>query len=193
MNLDKLVFDLKLLKRRLGEPILLGDERMEDFDDYALAMAECLLPGDEVAAVQVYHFIYEGWTLMRLRRLQGHVMRIKAALANPGNDRIPRVSEKEERAVLAINGGFDSFAKFDFLISQSAKRQSDLLNQIGWYRAELAEALRKKQNLEEQAIETERQRLSNIREEQLQACIKEIEMAKEQKHSNGGNGAEERK
>jgi hypothetical protein len=193
MNLNKIVFDLKLLKRRLGQPMLLGDERMEDFDDYARAIAECLLPGDEVAAVQVYHFVYEGWNSMRWRRLQGHVMRVKAALANPGKDRIPRVSEKEERAVLAINGGFDSFAKFDFLISQSAKRQSDLLTQIGWYRAELAEALRKKQNLEEQAIETERQRLSNIREEQLQARIKEIEMAKEQKHLNGGNGAEERK
>jgi hypothetical protein len=35
MNLDKIVFDLKLLKRRLAEPVLLGDERMEDFDDYA--------------------------------------------------------------------------------------------------------------------------------------------------------------
>jgi hypothetical protein len=130
---------------------------------------------------------------MRWRRLQGHVMRVKAAFADPGNDRIPRVSEKEERAVLAINGGFDSFVKFEFLISQSAKRQSDLLNQIGWYRAELADALRKKQDLEEQATETERKRLSNIIEQQFQAAIEEKEMAKKQKHSNGGNSVQEQK
>jgi hypothetical protein len=187
----KMVFDLKLLKRRLGPPILLGDERMEDFDDYALAMAECLLPGDEIAAVLVYHYIYENWLLMRLRRLQGHVMRIKAGLAKSGKERIPRVSEDEERAVLAIKGGFDSFIKFDLLITQSAKRVSDILNQIGWYRADLAEALRKKQDLEEQAVETERKRQLNIKEEQLQSFVRDREMAKKGKHDNGARRAEE--
>ncbi len=58
MHIEKIVFDLKTLKRHLGgAPSLLGDERMKDFDDYAHAMAECLLPGDEIAAVQVFHFI----------------------------------------------------------------------------------------------------------------------------------------
>ena len=191
MDINKIVFDLKTLKRRLASPVLLGDERMEDFDDYAASIAECLLPGDEVAAVQVYHFVYEGWSLMRWRRLQGHVMRVKAAIAKPGTDRVPRVSEKEERAVLAINGGFDSFARFEFLISQSAKRQADLLNQIAWYRAELAEALRKKQNLEEQAVRNEQQRLLNIKEEELQLLIQEKEMANKRKRSNGAHRAEQ--
>jgi hypothetical protein len=192
MHIQKIVFDLKTLKRRLGEPILLGDERMENFDDYAHAMAECLLPGDEIAAVQVYHFIYESWALMRWRRLQGHVIRIKAAIAKPGGDRLPQVSEKEERAVLAINGGFDSFAKFDFLISQSAKRQADLLNQIAWYRAELAEALRKKQELEEQAVTTEHQRIMNMKEDWLQDRVKHHEKQKA-KRLKAGNGVEEQK
>ncbi len=192
MHIEKIVFDLKTLKRRLGQPTLLGDERMEDFDDYAHVMAECLLPDDEIAAVQVYHFIYESWALMRWRRLQGHVMRLKAAVAKPGADQLPQVSEKEERAVLAINGGFDSFAKFDFLIGQSAKRQADLLNQIAWYRAELAEALRKKQELEEQAVQTEHQRILNMQEDWLQGRVKFHEEEKA-KHPKAGNGVEEQK
>jgi hypothetical protein len=167
---------------------------MKDFDDYATSMAECLLPDDQIAAVQVYHFICESWTLARLRRLQGHLIRIKADRAKPGTGRVPRVSEQEERAALAINGGFDTFVKIDFLISQSAKRQSDLLNQIAWYRAELAEALRKKQELEEQAANTEHTRVMNMREDWLQERVKyHEEKAKKQEHSKGGNGAEEHK
>ena len=42
-------FDLAKMKRYFGEPFLLGDERIEDFDEYALAMASSLDPTDAAA------------------------------------------------------------------------------------------------------------------------------------------------
>jgi hypothetical protein len=69
-------FDLDRMKRLLGKPVLLGAEKWEDFDEFALAMAASLDPGDMAAHALVYHYVMETWVLMRLRRLQGHINRI---------------------------------------------------------------------------------------------------------------------
>jgi hypothetical protein len=144
-------FNLARMKRLLGAPVLLGEEKMEHFDEFALAMAASLDPGDMAAHVLVYQYVMETWTLMRLRRLQGHLNRLyginvdnQAELA-----KVTGTSEAEAKAFAAQQTAHAAHVKVDLLLTQSAKRSHNIHLQITMCRAALAEKLKIQLDIEE--------------------------------------------
>jgi hypothetical protein len=170
-------FDLARMKRLLGGPVLLGAEKMEDFDEFAHAMAASLDPGDMAAQALVYHYVMETWLLMRFRRLQGHVNRLhginvenQAELA-----KATRTGDAEAQAFAAQVSSHATDVKIDFLLTQSAKRSHILLAQIAMYRVALAEKLRMQLDFEERQWKIKEMQRLEKEEEELQALSAEKE------------------
>jgi hypothetical protein len=70
-------FDLARLKRLFGPPVLLGNERMKDFDEYATEILTDQEPGGAVMATLVWQYIVESWDRMRLMRYQSRTVQGK--------------------------------------------------------------------------------------------------------------------
>ena len=147
-------FDLSLLKRLLGEPVLLGDETMENFDEFALSMASCLEPGDMAAHVLVYQYIMEVWLEMRLRRLQGHLIRLHGInIENQGKlAEVLKTSEAEANAFSAQQSAHAAQVRVNYLLTQTTKRIHSILGQISLYRMALAEKMRLQLDIEERRL-----------------------------------------
>jgi hypothetical protein len=144
-------FDLARMKRLLGTPTLLGDEKIEHFDEFALAVATALDPGDMAAHVLVYQYVMETWILMRLRRLQGHINRLHGINVENQADlaKVTETSEAEAEAFAAQQVAHQTHVKLDYLLTQSTKRIHNIHLQIAMYRVALAEKIKLNLDIEE--------------------------------------------
>ena len=175
-------FDLERMKRLFGTPVLIGDETMRDFDEFARDMAASLEPGDAAAHSLTYQYILESHWYMRLLRFRGHSNRYRKmsiahskACANEA-----KTSPAEARALLVFEEAFDKASKIDFLINQASKRLSSLLLQLAMYRTALAEHLRKAHEREERDLDIKLKKIQLKKEEDLQALIAQKEEARRQ-------------
>ena len=168
-------FDLPKMKRLFGEPILIGDERMQDFEEYALAMAESLDPGDAAAHALVWQYILESHWYMRLLRFQGHAARRDGMSVEQADEAAGKaqISASEAKAFTGLERAFATLGNFDTLISQVAKRLRSLLMQIAMHRVALAEALKRKLELEERNVDVEYRKLQLKKDEELQRIVDE--------------------
>ena len=147
-------FDLPLMKRLLGEPVLLGDETMENFDEFAIAVASSLEPGDMAAHVLVFQYIMETWVEMRLRRLQGHLNRLHGVNVDNHSELAKTLgtSEAEAKAFAAQQRAHAALTATDNLLTQTTKRAQGILNQIALHRIALAERIRVQIDIEERRL-----------------------------------------
>lgn len=173
-------FDLDRMKRLLGEPVLLGDEKLEDFDEFALAMAASLDPGDMAAHVLVYQYVMETWVLMRLRRLQGHLNRLFSINVEKHDQlaKMARTTKAEAEAFAAQQTAHTAHVKLDFLITQSAKRSYSIHAQIAMYRIALGEKFKIQLDIEERRLRIKETEYLDRGEEELQSLIAEKEAAR---------------
>jgi hypothetical protein len=175
-------FDLAKMKRYFGEPFLLGDERMEDFDEYALAMASSLDPTDAAAHALTWQYIVESHWYMRLLRYRGHSARHNGLSVENAAEaaKKARTSESEAKSFLALRDAFDKNEQFDFLISQAMKRMASILTQLAMHRVSLAEALKRRFEIEERGVEVDYQKMVLRKEEELDKQVEEKRLAKMQ-------------
>jgi hypothetical protein len=154
---ERTSFDFTKMKRYFGEPVLLGDERIEDFDEYAIAMASSLEPADAAAHALTYQYILESHWYMRLVRYRGHLARYNNLSVEKAAEvaKKARTSAAEAKSLLAMQEAFEKNEKFDFLVSQVLKRMASILAQIAMHRISLADALRRRFDVEERNIELE--------------------------------------
>jgi len=147
-------FDLPLMKRLLGAPVLLGTETVQNFDDFIIAMAESLEPGDMVAHVLVYQYAMEAWLNMRLRRLQGHLIQLYS-MSVDNHEKLAKTlktSDAEAQAFSALQTSHAAQTRVDYLISQTDKRMHSILGQISLHRVALAQNIRMKLDIEERKL-----------------------------------------
>jgi hypothetical protein len=176
-------FDLAKMKRLFGGPALIGDETMEDFDEFAAEMVESLQPGDAAAHVLAYQYILESHWYMRLLRFRGHSNRYRNMSAGDANAAARRAmtSGAEAKAFLGLEEALDMAAQINFLIAQALKRLGSLLLQLAMHRAALADSFRKALEREELGLEIELKSAQVRLERELQARIAEKEQAQHER------------
>jgi hypothetical protein len=145
-------FDLARLKRLFGPPVLLGNERMKDFDEYATEILTDQEPGGAVMATLVWQYIVESWDRMRLMRYQSRTVQGKILSARSQLNSTSQ-RDREEEATNSFEAAIPAYEKLDSLISEANKREAILLVQISLYSVAAAERLARKQALEEKKIE----------------------------------------
>jgi hypothetical protein len=146
------VFDLPKMKRLFGEPVLLGGEKMRDFDDHANTIITDFEVGNAILAALVYNFILESFKRMRLMRHQSRAMQARILQDRSGTSSTNR-KDRETEVTTAMAAKIDLFAKFDYLISEATKREAILLQQIAMQSAFLADKLSRQTAQEQTRIE----------------------------------------
>lgn len=145
-------FDVARLKRLFGPPVLLGNEKMKEFDEYATEVLRDHAPRDLLMATLVWEFILESWERMRLMRLQSRKVQAQILDKRSGSDHRTK-QHSEEEATDGLYGVLNSYDKVDRLISEATKRETALLRQIAAYDLAATERAARNYAKEEKRIE----------------------------------------
>jgi hypothetical protein len=173
--------DLAWMKKTFGEPVLVGHEKMEDFDDYANSMLYDLAPTNAVVAGLTWQFIVQSFCRMRLMRLQSRAVQAQILRSRPTN----KIADKDadDEAAAALANKVKTFAGIDYLISEATKRETALLHQISYFKLAIAQSLARNLELQEKQIDLEERKVRLRKEEELQEFMRKRELERGEKEA----------